>query len=89
MRITAGFLFVSGIALVFGANCVAYLILEEVNERRSPERQYPLMLMPFFTVWADHEHLFPQSRRRLNAIILFLAGLACGLPAVCIGAFAP
>ena len=84
MQISEIFLFITGIALVFGANCIAYLIFEEVNAQRSPELQYPLMSMPFFTVWAEHERHFPQSHRRLHAILLYFAGLACVVAAFCI-----
>jgi hypothetical protein len=81
-------LFVSGVALIVATNFVGFVMLEEVNGRRPPDQQYPLMFMPFFTVWAEHERLFPQSRRRLQFIFLFLAALVCGLAAVFIGAFA-
>ncbi len=73
----AAILFVAGIGFVLGANAVSYLILGEVNGRRPPEEQYPMVLAPFFKIWAEHERVFPESRRRLHFIVFFLAGITC------------
>jgi hypothetical protein len=70
-------LFVAGIGFVLAGNIVAHTILGEVNGRRPPEQQYPTVLTPFFKVWAEHERVFPESRRRLYFIVFFLAGITC------------
>ncbi len=85
-HIVAGLLFAASVALMAAANYVAYPMLREVNDARSPHDQYPdsSFRFHFFEIWKEHQRFFPRSQRRVHFVAYVLAAVAFFLTATLI-----
>jgi hypothetical protein len=82
-------LFVVGGSLVIAANVVAHGILGDVNARLSHDQQHSMLFsnIHFFQIWSELEKFFPDSHRRAQFVVCFLAGLLCCVAACLRGFF--